>query len=221
MLLVLTSTGMVYAWDVKKAQSLFPPTSISPILGSSPNITVVSTALRQNGAAIIHLSNSVAYSYDHALSCWIKLSEGWWASGSDAWQGRQRSSISAQNASTRGIISSIESAITERVSSVSPVESEAGKTRPEWWSSALTLGHLETRLHAAKVLDSPAEFKQFLLLYAKKIADEGFRGKAEELIKELFGPVYWLVSFRPQLLFIADCSLSGDLVEMMHGHPRL
>jgi len=30
-------------------------------------------------------------------------------------------------------------------------------------------------------------------VYAKKIADEGFRNKAEELIKELFGPVYWSV----------------------------
>ena len=35
------------------------------------------------------------------------------------------------------------------------------------------------------------EYKQALLLYAKKIADEGFRAKGEELIKELFGPVYW------------------------------
>jgi len=28
-------------------------------------------------------------------------------------------------------------------------------------------------------------------MHAKKMADEGFRGKAEELIRELFGPVYW------------------------------
>lgn len=55
----------------------------------------------------------------------------------------------------------------------------------------MTLGHLETKLHAARVLDSPQEYKQALLVYAKKIADEGFRGKAEELIKELYGPVYW------------------------------
>jgi protein HIRA/HIR1 len=41
------------------------------------------------------------------------------------------------------------------------------------------------------VLDSPQEYKQALLVYAKKIADEGFRAKAEELIKDLFGPLYW------------------------------
>jgi protein HIRA/HIR1 len=55
----------------------------------------------------------------------------------------------------------------------------------------MTLGHLETKLHSARVLDSPQEYKQALLLYAKNIADEGFRAKAEELIKDLFGPVYW------------------------------
>jgi protein HIRA/HIR1 len=49
-------------------------------------------------------------------------------------------------------------------------------------------------MHAAKVLDSPAEYKQALLLYAKKISDEAFKGKAEEVIKELFGPVYWSVA---------------------------
>lgn len=46
-------------------------------------------------------------------------------------------------------------------------------------------------MHAIKLLESSAEYRQVVLLYAKKIADEGFRAKAEELIKELFGPVYW------------------------------
>lgn len=74
-----------------------------------------------------------------------------------------------------------------------PDESAAEKKRPTWWSAALTLGHLETRLHGTKLLDSPQEHRQALLMYAKKIADEGFKSKAEELVKELFGPVYWYV----------------------------
>jgi TUP1-like enhancer of split len=40
------------------------------------------------------------------------------------------------------------------------------------------------------------EYKQILLVYAEKIADEGFKNKAEELIKDLFGPIYWFVPFR-------------------------
>ena len=74
-----------------------------------------------------------------------------------------------------------------------PDEIPGDRKRPDWWSAALTLGHLETKLHATRLLDSPQEYKQVLLLYARRIADEGFRAKGEELIKELFGPVYWCV----------------------------
>jgi hypothetical protein len=49
------------------------------------------------------------------------------------------------------------------------------------------------------------EYKQILLVYAKKIADEGFRNKAEELIKDLFGPIYWFALF-----FTPRTSLTRD-----------
>lgn len=83
------------------------------------------------------------------------------------------------------------SSVEGSISGTPPDEAAADKVRPQWWNTALTLGHLETKLHSARLLDSPQEYKQTMLVYAKKIADEGFRAKAEELIKELFGPVYW------------------------------
>jgi len=55
---------------------------------------------------------------------------------------------------------------------------------------AVALAHLETRLAAAVALDSPSEYRLFLLQYTKKLADEGLRSKTEELIRELLGPVY-------------------------------
>jgi len=55
---------------------------------------------------------------------------------------------------------------------------------------AMTLGHLETRMHSARLLDSPAEYKQALAQYTKKLAEEGFKAKAEELIRDLLGPMY-------------------------------
>ncbi|KAF8756991.1 Protein HIR [Rhizoctonia solani] len=90
--------------------------------------------------------------------------------------------------SARGVLANMEVALTD-------IRGQDGDTsairRPQWWNSALTLGHLESRLAAAQLLDSPAEYKQALLLYAKRLADEGFRSKAEELIKELSGPMYY------------------------------
>lgn len=62
--------------------------------------------------------------------------------------------------------------------------------REEDWKNAMTLGHLEHRMDAAVALDSPSEYRQFLAVYARRLAEEGFRGKAEELVKDLLGPVY-------------------------------
>jgi protein HIRA/HIR1 len=123
------------------------------------------------------------YSYDPSILSWVKLCDRWWAEGSDFWQSKQHDN------GAKGIITSIESSIAGTLDEIS-----AEKQRPTWWSSALTLGHLEMRLHATKLLDSPQEHRQALLIYAKKIADEGFRSKAEELVKELYGPVYWYVA---------------------------
>lgn len=177
----------MFCRDVKKAHANFAPTPVRPLLLSSSGsaggstITIASLVARPNGSPIISVTSGVAYSFDSNLCSFVKLSEPWWAEGSDAWSSRPRNSSSQQ-----AVVASIESAISERIN-----PSPGTTQRPTWWTSALTLGHLESKLHAARVLDSSVEYKQILLVYAKKIADEGFRNKAEELIKDLFGPIYW------------------------------
>lgn len=209
-LMVVTSSGQLYSWNTRTQSSYFPPISLSTLLSSSPNCTILSVTVRPNGAPIVQCSTGVAHSYEPSLSSWIKLSERWWAEGSDAWQGRQRSS---SNAASRGIVASVENAMP-----TSGEDSGADKQRPTWWSAAMTLGHLETKLHAARILDSPQEYKQALLVYAKKVADEGFRAKAEELIKDLFGPVYWRPgredAWSPMLLGMPKRELLKDVLSI-------
>ena len=142
--------------------------------------------MSQSGAPIIHVSSGCAYSYDPELLSWVKLSDKWWAGGSSAWQARSRTGTVNAN---RGVVATIENTISEQTGP----DDGANRERPNWWEAALTLGHLETRLQATKALESPTEYKQALLVYAKRIAEDGFRGKAEELVKELFGPLYWCV----------------------------
>lgn len=174
--------------NVKNQRAAFPPTSILPLF-IKPDTTIVNVGVQSNGAPIINLSSGVAHSYDAALLAWVKISEAWWADGSDAWTGRHRSTSST---ASRGIIATLEARISDvKVSDEKESEAERPREVPQWWSAAKTLGHLEERQGAAKMLESSGEFKHSLLLYAKKIAEEGFRGKAEELVRELFGPVYW------------------------------
>jgi len=62
--------------------------------------------------------------------------------------------------------------------------------KPEWYDLASELRLLEGRIRSSILLDSKDEYKQWLLRYAKVLGDEGFRGRAEELVKEMMGPVY-------------------------------
>jgi protein HIRA/HIR1 len=184
---------------VKQQRAVYPPISIAPILQPSA-CDVLSATVRANGCPVLQLSSGVAHSYDPGLSTWIKLSDKWWMEGSEVWQGRGRGNNTG--ARGHGIVAAVEQGITELMRGNGVLDNEAyngaaaagEKPRPTWWSAAMTLGHLESKLAAAKVLDSAVEYKQVLLVYAQRIANEGFRSKAEELVKELFGPVYWYVA---------------------------
>ncbi|GJE86485.1 WD40 and Hira domain-containing protein [Phanerochaete sordida] len=208
-LLALTSSGQVYVWNVKQQRALFPPTSVLPIIGASPNCTVLSATVRPNGAPMLQLSTGITHSYDAALCAWTRLSDGWFAEGSDAWPARTRAN---SQLAARGPVSALEGALSEHAGA------GGAAPRPAWWGTALTLGHLETRMHAARALDSAPEYKQALVLYARKLADEGFRAKAEELVKELFGPTYWRPgreeSWSPTLLGFSKRDLLKDVLNI-------
>lgn len=158
--------------------SIGPLLSAAPSSSSSPAVSVVSAQVRPNGVPVIQLSTPSAYAYDAALASWVQLCDVWWADGSPL-NSRGRSAV----ASTRGPVASIEHVVSDG-------RPEDGQARPEWWDTALTLGHLDLRMAAAVLLDSPTEYKQYLLAYAKKLGEEGFRARAEELIKDLLGPIY-------------------------------
>src|SRR5258708_4766299 len=93
----------MFCRDVKKACAHFAPTSVRPLL-LSPNgsadgitITIASLVARPNGSPIISVTSGVAYSFDSNLFAFVKLSEPWWAEGSDAWSSRPRNSSSQQD----------------------------------------------------------------------------------------------------------------------------
>jgi len=182
-LMAITSSARVYVWNIKSQKAAFPPVYFDP-LTKAPN-TILSAQIRPNGAPLILLSSGAAYSFDPALSTWLRISEARWSEGSDAWEGKHRTN---KVSSSRGVISTLESALSDLNMDC---DSTTNATKYRWWNAALTLGHLETKLHAAKVLDSPTEYRTALLFYAKRIAEEGFKGKAEELLKDLCGPLYW------------------------------
>ena len=180
--------------NVKLQKAYIPSTVIQPLF-SPTKPSLLSATVRPNGSPALLMSDGVAYSYDVALSAWVIVSEARWGHGSQVWEGKQRASTNRASVTSKSIMASIESAISEldlrNQPSVPGTHSDDPDKVPAWWNEALTLGHLETRILGSKVLDSPNEYRTNLQLYAKRLADEGFRAKAEELLRELSGPIYW------------------------------
>ncbi|BGP55906.1 hypothetical protein JCM8202_002694 [Rhodotorula sphaerocarpa] len=183
-----------------------------------PDPVITTSAILPNGTPLLSLDSGATYSYDADLAAWTRVSETWW-SRAETWDGRRGRNVAAVLGTGRGIVRTIEGAINEVVVNEQqqeaadpdrPMETDAngaaeegvlGRPKPdgpaaepngtpETYRIALSLGHLETRIKAAQSLDSPHEYRVFLLAYAKKLADEGLRSKAEELIRELLGPIY-------------------------------
>ena len=151
-------------------------TAASPVIDSE--ITVEKLHIRPNGTPTVISSEPAAYLYDISRLEWTCVSSPWYLAGSPL-----------RSWTNTGPLAEIELEVSEAWKG-RPVE-EAEK--PEWWDTAMEMGHLETKMRAAELLDSKEEYRTWLIRYAGVLGKEGFRARAEELIKEFIGPVYQYV----------------------------
>ncbi|CAK7205837.1 HIR complex subunit [Sporothrix eucalyptigena] len=112
-LLCISAVGLAYVWNVQTMQSPHPPVSLAPILDiaihslhqhsatAGPGVT--SAHLNSNGHIVVTLSNGDGYYYAPNLYSWQRLSESWWAVGSQYWNSND-SSISALQTTAVGAV---------------------------------------------------------------------------------------------------------------------
>lgn len=199
-LFAITCSANMYEYCTRQRKSLIDNTSIAPLLGADEAIKTVQ--LRSNGVPVLVLSNGTAHAYDYKnLKTWILVSTIKYAK-SDAWdkRGRHRhSSSSAQSTQSQhhyqqlqtNPITQIEIILNEMVVDEKlNQEMNLNNEEREEEESVITYSHFETRLHAAILLESPGEFRNSMLGYARRLSEDGFRGKAEEIIKEYMGPIF-------------------------------
>jgi len=224
-MMAITCTARLYVWDIKLQKAHVPSTVILPLF-SPAKPSLLSAAVRPNGSPALLMSDGVAYSYDVMLSAWVIISEARWSHGSQAWEEKQRAST---NRASKSIMASIEGAISELDLRNQPpalgIHPDEPDKVPQWWKEALTLGHLEARILGSRILDSPGEYRTNLQLYAKRLADEGFRAKAEELLRELAGPIYWKPNredvWSPTVLGMQKRDLLKDVLRIFAGSRTL
>ncbi|KZZ97351.1 TUP1-like enhancer of split [Moelleriella libera RCEF 2490] len=222
-LMCITAVGLVHVWNIKTQSSPHPPTSLAPILdiavtslhqhSATPGPGVTSAHLNSTGHAVVTLTNGDGFFYAREMNSWQRLSEAWWAVGSQYWNSND-SSISAlqstavgpetnekkDKASTvtvsSGIIPFLERHTTnefllkgraynlQRI-----VKALIARKGAEDLESSISIAHLENRIAGALQLGAKQEFRLYLFMYAKRLGAEGTRPKVEELLNSLMGGI--------------------------------
>jgi len=220
-LLCITAVGMCHVWNIKTLSSPHPPVSMAPILDiamhslgahttTGPGVT--SAHLNSNGHVIVTLNTGDGYLYSPNLFVWQRLSEAWWASGSQYWNSNDSSISSLQSTGvgpdlrrdgevdassiSAGVIPYLERHTTNEVllkgrayNLQRMIKALLAKEGFETFESTVSIGHLENRVAAALQLGAKEEFRTYLYMYTKRLGAEGLKNKVEELLRSILGGI--------------------------------
>lgn len=217
-LLCVTATGQCHVWNIETLSSPHPPVSLAPVLDSAAapqqshltaSPSIMFARLNSKGCIVVGTSNGEGYTYSSSMYVWLRLTEPWWAVGSQYWNTMDTSiptvqtdkaksgtqddepNVSAgiiplleRNTTTQSLLKGRTFFLQRLVKSLLSAEGYEG------FESAVSIAHLENRLAAAMVLNAHDEFRIYLIMYAKRLGAEGAKGKVAELLKSLMGRVY-------------------------------
>ena len=212
-LLCVTAVGMCYVWDIVQFTSPHPPVSLAPVLDiavhslsalTTKGPAITSARVNSEGRIVVTLSNGDGYAYSPSMYTWQRLSEVWWAVGSQFWNstdssvGNLRSSTDARQSSvSAGIMAFLERSTTSETLArgrayhlqrlMKQLPSREGF---EGFESSVSIAHLENRVAAALMLGAKHDFQAYLNSYAKQLAAEGSKSKVQELLRSLHGSVH-------------------------------
>ncbi|KAB5566411.1 TUP1-like enhancer of split-domain-containing protein [Coniochaeta sp. 2T2.1] len=222
-LLCVTAAGMVHVWNIKTMSCPHPPVSLAPVLeiattslsqqGPTPGPGITSASLNSAGNVVVTVSNGDGYFYSSDMQAWQRLSEAWWAVGSQYWNSND-SSVSALQSTAVGPVTDSKSSENDKETvnvsaGIIPhlerhtttefllkgraytlqrlVKALLSKDGFENFESSVSIAHLENRIAGALQLGARDEFRLYLFMYAKRIGAEGLKGKVEELLNSLLG----------------------------------
>lgn len=212
-LLCITAVGMCYLFDMELMTSPHPPVSLAPILDiATHNLqanptkapAVTSARLTSEGRIIVTLNNGDGFAYSSGMYTWQRLSEVWWAVGSQYWNTTDSSigNLTSSSTSTStdlnttnvgaGVVPYLEKSTTNETLVLGRayflqrlVKQLLSREGFEALESSVSIGHLENRIAAALMLGSKGEFQTYLYMYARRLGAEGLKGKVKELLAGL------------------------------------
>lgn len=206
-LLVITSVGELFVWDLEKKKIvLTTPQSIRALLdlnskyaedglSKSDNITLCSVT--SSGVPLITLSNGSGYLFNKDLGVWHIVTESWWAFGSHYWDSlTYNKGVSSKQ--EESIIAVLELKTNEEI--LRKTRKGRGKFMNkisknmimkegfENLENAISINHLENRMLVSELLEEKHDFHEFFLTYVRRISELGLTARLLGICSELYGP---------------------------------
>ncbi|KAL7311347.1 HIR complex subunit [Mucor circinelloides] len=194
-LICLTATGLAYTWDVVNMKSMLNGISIAPILQvakltegtthKTPSIKDV--RIQKNGIPILITSLQQAFVYHLDMKVWVRISDAWYIL-SEFWG----SALQPNGSGAENPLGWLSSRMTLNGNGVDPTTKlimDMANT-DESTTAVITISHIETQLAVAALLDSPNEYSDWMMYYARKLSEENAQDKVQELCRWLMGPPF-------------------------------
>ncbi|KAI8644133.1 WD40-repeat-containing domain protein [Parasitella parasitica] len=197
-LICLTATGLLYTWDVVNLKNSLDGISIAPILQvakltegtAHKTANIKDVRIQKNGIPILITSLQQAFVYHLDMKVWLRISDAWYIISEFWGSGLQPSSNSYKPAENP--LGWLSSRMTLNGNGVDPTTKlilDIANT-DESTAAVITISHIETQLAVAALLDSPNEYSDWMMYYARKLSQENAHDKIQELCKWLMGPPF-------------------------------
>ncbi|KAI8365862.1 WD40-repeat-containing domain protein [Choanephora cucurbitarum] len=209
----VTATGLLYTWNIAQMKCALSGISIGPILQAAqlsssethkaPKIRDV--RVQANGIPVLVTSLQQAFVYHVDMKVWLRISDAWYII-SEFWG----SGIHTNNP-LGWLASKIAISGTDPIAKLMLDMSNTD----ERTTAVITISHIETQLAVAALLNSPQEYNDWMMIYARKLSEENAKERIEELCRWLMGPPFVSSEFAEWEPKIMDTLLKKDLLKQI------
>ncbi|ADV24167.1 protein HIR1 [Cryptococcus gattii E566] len=205
MLLIITTDCQVRMLNTRSGKAFFPPSSIHHLLfpgsSSSHSFDIISCTLQPNGVPIIITSEPHAFAYDASLHEWTTIASP------------PIAGVQPLPSGPSGPLSVVDQIIAQS----SPLMTSEKSNAP-WLEESYVMSQFEIKLRATVLLDSKEEHKHWLAGYMKYLGDENFAERAEEVMRDLIGPVHHQLKptgWDPKLLGVDKRKIAAEALYVL------
>ena len=181
--LVVSYSGSVQVFDMEKLRCSIE-TSLENLTVGTSQRSVVAVSLTLAGLPVVILDNNHAYVFETNLRSWMRVADNDYI-GSVF--NTTMSIPSGEEGNELAVLQTRASTLAGGSAFLSSVMS-GGHGLQKVQESQITRRHLETLIGAAQVLNSPLEYKRWLVAYAEHLSAEGDDPALRELCLSLLGP---------------------------------